>query len=152
MADFSYTRQARNVVIPNSGVSGDPQDDISVDLGAPVVLLDELGLCRANAAATSNCAGLCNGAGEKNSVTGAPGQVRYQYAGPLTLTTAQWDNITGQSGGLTPHATYYISAATAGRLTTTPPSNPNYIAPIGFAMDAETMMIQIPGNPQQASP
>lgn len=152
MTDFTYGRQSPGPLAPNQAVSNNPAADISVDLGAPVILLDELNFCQANAAATANCAGLCVASGERNSVLGAPGQVRYQFAGPMALTAAQWDHITGQTGGLTPHATYFISAATPGKLTTTPPSNPNYIAPIGFAMNPTTMMIQIPGHPPVASP
>jgi len=100
---------------------------------------------RANAANTSNVAGLASSSGEY------PGYVNVQAAGPLTLTTDQWDARTGQTGGLTPQAIYYLSAATPGALTTTPPSNPNYITPVGFAMSATTMMIQI-GAAVPASP
>jgi len=38
--------------------------------------------------------------------------------GELTLTTAQWDAITNQSGGLTPGSTYYLSSFTAGKIST----------------------------------
>ena len=154
MADFTYTRLARNVVTPGSSgsTSAAIADDTSVDLGAPILLFDEVTLCKADAAATSNCAGLCIGAGENPAVPGAPVSIRYQFAGPLTLTVDQWANITSEVGGLTPHSTYYISPATAGKLTKTLPTNPNYIAPVGFALNATTLMIQIPGNPQQASP
>lgn len=152
MADFSYARQSPGPLGPNQAVSNNPADDISVDLGAPVILLDELDLCDASAAATSNCAGLCCGAGERNAVLGAPGQVRYQFAGPLKLTTEQWDNITGQSGGLTPHSTYYLSVTTGKLSTTKPVGGTDFIAPVGFAMNPTTMMIQIPGNPAQVSP
>jgi len=147
MADLTISRQSiSRVNDPNAFRGVDIEEGISVDEGAPVLLFDEVRFCQANALATSNCSGLALSAGEK------PGSVDIKFAGPMTLRTDQWDNITGQVGGLTPHSTYYISAATAGKLTATPPSNPNYIAPIGFALSATTMMIQIPGNPQQASP
>jgi len=38
--------------------------------------------------------------------------------GELTLTTAQWDAITGGSGGLTAGLNYYLSSTTAGRIST----------------------------------
>lgn len=41
-------------------------------------------------------------------------------SGLLTLAASLWDAQTGQSGGLTPGANYYLSATTAGHLTTTP--------------------------------
>jgi hypothetical protein len=40
----------------------------------------------------------------------------------VTATTGQWDAVTGGSGGLTPGVYYYVSAATAGLLTTTAPT------------------------------
>lgn len=42
---------------------------------------------------------------------------------------------TGVSG-LTPGTEYYLSAATAGKITATPPSNPNFIQPVGFSVTA----------------
>lgn len=38
--------------------------------------------------------------------------------GEVTLTTGQWDAVTGGTGGLTTGATYYTDATTAGHLTT----------------------------------
>lgn len=38
--------------------------------------------------------------------------------GELTLTTAQWDVVTGGSGGLTTGLNYYLSSTTAGRIST----------------------------------
>lgn len=116
--------------------------DISVDPGTPLVPTggganNNVIFSKANAGGTANVAGLAATAGE------FPGNVDIQFAGPLTLTTAQWDARTGGSGGLTPNAVYYLSAATAGQLTTTPPTDPNYITPIGFALSATTMMLQI---------
>ncbi len=44
--------------------------------------------------------------------------------GVLQLSTTQWDLVTGQTGGLTPGASYWLSAATAGKLTITAPAAP----------------------------
>jgi hypothetical protein len=64
-------------------------------------------------------------------------------AGPLTLTTAQWDLVTGQSGGLTPGATYYVADVDAGNITSTAPSAPgDYVTVVGYAMNATTMIVQ----------
>jgi hypothetical protein len=50
--------------------------------------------------------------------------------------------VMGMSGsnngvtGLTVGAQYYLSAATPGKITATPPSSPNLVQPIGFAVSA----------------
>jgi hypothetical protein len=53
----------------------------------------------------------------------------------VTLTTMQWDAISGQSGGLSA-VTYYLSAAIAGHITTAPPDPPNALVVLGDALDA----------------
>jgi len=74
---------------------------------------------------------------------GVPGrQVRTKYAGPLTLTTAEWDLITGEAGGLENGAPYYLSEATSGKLTKTLPGS-GFAAPVGTAASTITMMINI---------
>lgn len=45
-----------------------------------------------------------------------------QFSGNISLTTGQWDALTGGSGGLTPGTVYYLSPTTAGSLTATAPS------------------------------
>ena len=131
----------------NTFRAGNIADDISVEPGDPVVILDEVDWCDATARATSNCAGLAVSSGERQTDGTPGGFIDIQYAGPCTLTTDQWDRVTGGTGGLTPHSTYYLSA-TRGKLTTSVLESPDYVAPIGFALTATTMMIQIPGDPQ----
>lgn len=64
--------------------------------------------------------------------------------GRITATTAQWDAVTGQVGGLTAGARYFLSATTAGQLTTTPPSaDGQVIAPIGIAKSTTEFEITI---------
>jgi len=64
--------------------------------------------------------------------------------GRLTATTGQWDAVTGQVGGLTPGSRYFLSAGTAGMLSTTPPSADGHvIAPIGEARSATEFEISI---------
>ena len=58
-----------------------------------------------------------------------------QTDGFITATTGQWDAITGDSGGLTPGSSYYLSAATAGQMTKTAPSTTGqYVAELGTAI------------------
>lgn len=67
--------------------------------------------------------------------------VTISLVGPLTLTTDQWDAITGQFGGLSPGAAYYLDP-TAGLMTTTPPTDSGkYLVEIGHALTAETMAV-----------
>ena len=65
------------------------------------------------------------------------------YAGVLTLTEAQWNAIeTGATTGLTPNATYYLSDATAGKLTRTPVSTGGHrVASIGVALSTTQLLI-----------
>jgi len=63
-------------------------------------------------------------------------------AGTLTATTGQWDAVTGQTGGLTSGAQYYLSAVTAGALTTTPPSTTgHFVVNVGRALSTTVMLI-----------
>jgi hypothetical protein len=101
----------------------------------------------ASAAQTAVCAGLAiNG----QPTVGAQAQVI--WGGALNLTVAQWDSALADSSttGLTPGAWYYVSAATAGKLTATPPTGSNYITPVGIAITA-TLMLVMPGAPILAS-
>ncbi len=73
--------------------------------------------------------------------------VTIQYDGIVTLTTAEWDAITGESGGLTVSATYYLSSTVPGDLTKTAPSAPaTYTTQVGFALTATELQLQI-GEP-----
>jgi hypothetical protein len=65
-----------------------------------------------------------------------------QIEGILVATTGQWDAVTGGSGGLTAGSVYYLSAATAGGITTTAPTT-GYVAQIGIALSTTELNIQI---------
>ena len=58
---------------------------------------------------------------------------KVQYGGSITLTTGQWDALTGGSGGLIPGTTYYTDPDTAGALTDVVPAIAN---PVIFAISA----------------
>lgn len=74
------------------------------------------------------------GAGPTLPVTAIPG-------GPLELTHAEWDLVTGDVGGLVAGATYYLGLA-SGNLTTTPPSaTGDLIAVLGTALDTNTLIV-----------
>jgi hypothetical protein len=64
-----------------------------------------------------------------------------QATGRVTLSEAQWDAVTGQSGGLTP-GPYYLSDADAGEITTTAPSDLNSVVLlVGIAINATTIIL-----------
>lgn len=142
MTDFSST--SLRIVPPVQNGQYNPKYAADCPPGTPVyqtASAEEVGLvnkARANTTSTSSVAGLTVGqaVAEENAHT--------QFAGPLTLTTAQWDAVTGGSGGLTPGSTYYLSAATAGRITATAPSSGGqFVTQVGIAMSARTMLVQI---------
>lgn len=80
--------------------------------------------------------------------TGVSGHhVLVQYAGPITLTTAEWDAIVvpAGSGGLSAGIFYYLSDAIDefGKLTTTPPSDPAaVVAPVGIALSPTDFLVR----------
>ncbi len=116
--------------------------------GSPVYYSSgtQFDLARANASGTVKCAGLLRA----STATTASGEV--QTDGIITLTTAEWDAVTGQTGGLTQGAFYFLSAATAGRMTTTAPTGSGeFIKPLGLAKSTTEFEITIiPGAIKRA--
>lgn len=106
-----------------------------VHAGSLVVLL-------ASAPSTSHVA-LATNAGPNVNATGLfDGKGGLVYAGPLTLTTAQWDARTGDSGGLVTDQSYFLD--TGGNLTSTPPTaSGTYVALVGTAATPETMNVTL---------
>lgn len=93
---------------------------------------------RANAGATTVLQGLA-AAAISNGVSGT-----IQLNGVLTLSTAEWDAVAGTTGGLTPGATYYLSAGTAGLLTATcPTTTGQYVVIAGVALSTVDFDIRI---------
>lgn len=72
--------------------------------------------------------------------SGAAGNIA--VSGVVSATTGQWDAVTGQSGGLTTGARYYLSNTTSGALTTTAPST-GVLAPIGIALSTTKLVLNI---------
>jgi len=67
-------------------------------------------------------------------------------AGEITLTTGEWDTVTGGSGGLTAGSIYYLDT-TAGKLTTT---EPDFSNPILMATSTTTAAV-LPYRPSGGS-
>ena len=108
--------------------------------GTPVYISgsDAMAIARANASVTADVQGILLA----DTVDAATGSV--QTDGKVVLTTAQWDVITGQTGGLTPGADYYLDAAAAGKLSTTPPAaTGEFVTFLGKALNAITLDLSI---------
>lgn len=139
MADYTQTSINPTVVPANNY---NPMALVNMPPGSPVfqsLTADgTVNLAKADAIGTARAVGVTS----RQGIAGS--HVHTQYAGPLTLTTDEWDAIAGTTGGLDQGAPYYLSAATAGRLTTTAPSASASLAlQIGIALSSTTLLIQI---------
>lgn len=114
----------------------------AVVVGKAVYLLaNGTGIALADANGTAparNVAGLvCVGAADSG------GTVDVQQESDLTLTTAQWDAITGDTGGLVPFTEYYLSG-TAGAITkTVPATTGDTDIVVGVAKTATTLNVRV---------
>lgn len=138
MTDIATTPGGRP---PGNGTTYNPIVATAFVVGCPVApsltLPGEVVPGAANSANTTHLSGIAAGSGVLHS------SVLVRFAGPLSLTTAQWDAVTTQTGGLTLGVPYYLSATT-GRLTTTAPSaGGTFVAPVGVALSHTTLMVQI---------
>ncbi len=114
------------------------EDATSLVIGTPVYSFNDGGVkkAKADAEATTNVIGLAT-----ETITAAnTGEV--QTEGVLAATTGEWDSITDQTGGLTPDGIYYLSEATAGKLTVTAPTT-GYVAPVGIAVSSTELKINV---------
>jgi len=92
---------------------------------------------QANAALTCRTIGLA----EHPGIAGQ--RVLTKENGPLTLTIAQWDEVTGGSGGLVRGEPYFVSDVREGGIQLGAPFSPNLVQQVGFATSATTLFIQI---------
>jgi hypothetical protein len=110
-------------------------------IGTPVYISagGSFALAKADASGTVEAIALVRDTSIANAASGS-----VQSDGLLTATTAQWDAITGQTGGLTPGAVYYLGAATAGKLTATAPTTSGqYVLRMGRAVSTTDFDIDI---------
>lgn len=98
---------------------------------------------QANALATADVVGLVyDPAGIANGASGD-----FVVDGVVSATTAQWDAVTGQVGGLTPGSAYFLDPATPGKLTSTPPSAVGQVVTrVGIALSDTDFDVRI-GEP-----
>ena len=116
-------------------------DIISLPIGTPLYSSGPGTVTRANATSgiTAQVVGLVS---DTSIAIGASGGI--QTTEILTATTTQWDVISGQLGGLTEGATYYLSSITPGKITTAAPTIVGqYVVIIGTAVSFTQMSINI---------
>ena len=112
--------------------------------GAPVYVdgAGSVDLANGAASGSSKVVGLADAAAAGG---GAPST--YQYSGPLTLTTGEWDAVAGTTGGLTAGLCYFLSDATPGRLleegSTSGITTGDSVVNVGYAVSATELMLEI---------
>lgn len=114
----------------------------AVVIGTPVYSDAAAGFkkAKADAAGTSKVIGLVNKS--PSIANGVAGPVATE--GIVTLTTVQWDAVTGGSGGLIFGTPYFLDPATAGMLTTTAPTTTGqYVVQVGIALSTVDMKLSV---------
>ncbi len=143
MADTSFISGGQptgneNSYRPIAGVTFQP--------GTPVTPLGGVNgvVVPAGPAGSESSPALSNPSGIAAQV-GVEGQnVTIRFAGPVSLTTQQWDAVTGEVGGLVLNATYFLDTVFEGKLTRTPSiSSGAVVAPVGVALSATDLLVQI---------
>jgi hypothetical protein len=108
----------------------------SMALGTPVAIsttaADTVVPAKANSATTTYVIGVVI----RNAAPGGRGGLR--YLGPVTLES--WADVLDTGSALTQGVPYYVSEATAGKLTLTPPDT-GFAAPVGFALSPTTLFV-----------
>lgn len=113
------------------------ESDATVALGAPLYLTGagHVDLAQANASGTTQVVGLANEAGTPT--------VSVDYITEGKITKSDWSGVAG-TATLTVGAIYYLSATTAGRITTTAPTTGGqYVVKVGRATSATVLDVEI---------
>ncbi len=113
----------------------------AIVMGAPVYVKSagKVDNAKADAVATVEVLGLVAVATIAYQASG-----NIQTDGILTASTVQWDAVTGESGGLTAGAVYFLDETTAGNLTqTAPTSDGDFVGRVGKAINTTDMEITI---------
>lgn len=112
--------------------------------GCPLYLkADGSGWAKADANGAAPLYDVVGLAVDGDASVGHNGTIKTQKAGLLTLTTGQWDTVTGGSGGLTPNVEYYLSG-TVGQITATRPGTTgDHVKRVGIAVSATVMNIDV---------
>ncbi len=99
---------------------------------------DGYDLGQADAIGTSEIIGLVTA----STIAAAEGQV--QSDGIVSLTTGEWDAVTGETGGLTFNQIYWLDPDTPGKLTETPTSTvTELVVRVGKGLSTTEMLVAI---------
>jgi len=113
----------------------------AITIGQPVYATSgsAVDLARADAQSTIRVMGLVADVSIAASATGD-----ILMDGVLEATTTQWDAVTGETGGLTPGANYFLDPATAGKLTQTAPTTAGqFVVRVGHALSTTEFEIEV---------
>ena len=113
----------------------------AIVIGTPVysVANGAVDKAKADAVGTTNVIGLVY---DTSIASGSSGGVVID--GVISASTVQWDAVAGTTGGLTKDVFYYLSAATAGLLTSTAPSTAGqFVVSVGIAISTTEMIVNI---------
>ena len=100
-------------------------------IGMPVYVKSNGNVDKANAAAAGSAKvlGLV-----KDASIAASGSGYIQTDGVLSATTAEWDEVTGETGGLTAGAVYFLSTTAGGLTQTAPSGSGQFVMKVGMAI------------------
>lgn len=110
---------------------------IAIGRAVYVSAADTVRLAMANAVGTTVAVGIVSATSISAAASGA-----IAFSGVVSATTGQWDAVTGQTGGLTFGATYYLDNATAGKITSTAPAS-GFVVKMGVAMGTTKLALNI---------
>jgi hypothetical protein len=116
-------------------------DVVALPIGTPVYSsgIGTISRAKADSGISAQVTGVVS---DPSISVGATGSI--QTVEILTATTAQWDIVTGQVGGLTEGSNYYLSSSTAGTLTSTAPTVAGqYVVNVGKAISSTQLSINI---------
>lgn len=100
---------------------------------------DQVDKARANAVGTTNAIGFVVDATILTTATGS-----IQMDGVISATTAEWDALTGDTGGLVKDTFYFVSPTTAGSITKTAPTTAGqFVVCVGIAISTTELKIEI---------
>jgi len=98
---------------------------------------DSVKLASANGAAATKFFGFVD---DDDIGTGNTGNIR--YSGIMTGNTAQWDAVTGETGGLVANQVYYLSSTDSGNtVNAAPTAASKYVVPVGIGINETDLLI-----------
>lgn len=116
-------------------------EDFTILAGQPIIINSESNAKYADATENKDAIALC----VENVLSTVLGV--FQTDGLLSLTTTQWDMITGDVGGLQPGKIYFLDDSDTGRITRVPPITVgHYVVRLGTAINTTDFAIMI-GTP-----